>query len=1654
MPEKLNREDVRKEAERIDMFDKGIDHKVKGVDEKLAQKYTLDTIRLADKIERAEIHDEDKQQLLKEIKTELSTLKTKRSLKKREKDFNNKLKSWLTEVGSSEKLRGELTKFIEENEEYLPLEKIAGIDAKKTPTKELKALKEDIEVNKKEFEDFKEIQKILPEKLDEAFLHVCFIKYLSNGKKPQIQELIKGLKEAKKQQEQIIKVQLETIKLAKDFKEIKAPKDRNLEQQELTMLLAEIVNTKDVKGSIQKLELEKALDQEKKNQEKVKKAIKMMEAEKEMREAKDKKEILKKQLRYFELIQEDIAENAKEAEKSFSELLAETDDKDQQKLYLTQLVAIKKDSRNKYEKIQKQIENVSFAIENFDAEKDYINELIDTNKTLSKEAKEFASKKAEFLGEKIKDLKEREEGIEEKRKRLVEQSKGADEEKLTNLHHTSVRLVREEIRIKTEKKYLELEQKAAKNKFEPKEWADFLKENREKNPDLAKKARLAINLYTPRYLKNLEPIKNVKKNLLPLHSNLGRIYGLLDTANDRNLSQEVLDDWNKTLGEAKDEFLQKEMWKDVQRGGREILSMIELFKAKGLNASDPIMETLRQMKVNYENLQSLYGHDQCEFIRLTEKISELEADTAGNHITHFLETEGVIIGGAVVGATLFAIPGGMVAGAAGLGAVSEFILVSTCAGVGMTLGTEVSKPMIGMVPDFSLKNLAYSSAKNTAMSMAFMGAGKLIGREIEVAVKAGTAGRATKGIYWAKQGLDKAWGKVKGVGANMANRNAVARYMTGNIFQEGGEEFTENWAQKADPMLGLIASTFNAMDGINVNVDLRTAPALKTLSQEAEVSIRSINGNKVVFEYNPANKQILIDKITQSGGMMINKGSVLTCEFKQGNEIITYKFLPSKVSFKTRQFLATDLGKSLEQKFKLKFSDEGTTTYEGSTKRLQSKLEAEGFVCLEMEGRIVAVRDKEKVVFVPKAKKPDLGEFVGELAQSAKGLFLKPSPEFRSMSRAHRGNEAALASLAEAAPSHVLSESAEIAGSTIESVMDMPGLTLEEKKFLIEMFPEGIENSHIEQQNVGDCHFLATLHAAKRNPIFPYFFAKRVKRSPDGKSWEVTLRQVNSDWEFENLVVTVTEEELEGGMGLDERTGGIVHKRTVFGQTGDKILEIAVAKQFQIERKVEHHMNAIEGGNPIITLATFFEDVRARSGKAWNGNGPLSLKRKGRKKQVKIMKGILREYSENPDSYILTTFTPTDYRTEYYKTFNQMIDEDGVTEFSEDRIYYMDPELRFVTNHAYSIVGVDPKAKTVTIANPHGTREKVHTITYKEFANYFCSLTYLELDTKKIEDLYGETRLMGKPHEEGTLNTELESGINYKYSIPNGAATLTINGTRYGLMHTWDDKMVLMNQETAEVEDLFFPNSTETIKLKGNEAQVSITYMGNGELSLRSLDGAHIIVDKATNDLNIVRNHQGGEIEYNKTYEYDLSERSMLVEDRFRRTEIKLLTTGEVLVNDKMIKPGEIETVSFFGGVRNLGNGKIVITNTNKQMKMTTHLVKPLEFENVKGDLQKGRQYVYDMSKASNSVVFKVGKNVVVRCFRYGHKVRVQIERKNQDEKRYFDLDKPGDLVPLHSEMLSYESDIRLPGITVSLNSNRSITVLADGPIKATNIKN
>ncbi len=73
------------------------------------------------------------------------------------------------------------------------------------------------------------------------------------------------------------------------------------------------------------------------------------------------------------------------------------------------------------------------------------------------------------------------------------------------------------------------------------------------------------------------------------------------------------------------------------------------------------------------------------------------------------------------------------------------------------------------------------------------------------------------------------------------------------------------------------------------------------------------------------------------------------------------------------------------------------------------------------------------------------------------------------------------------------------------------------RQMLRELFPKGIEGSHFEQGNTGNCYFLAALHAIKNHPIAPYLFASMIRKNGDG-SWSVTFPGYE--------VVTVKPEEL------------------------------------------------------------------------------------------------------------------------------------------------------------------------------------------------------------------------------------------------------------------------------------------------------------------------------------------------------------------------------------------------------------------------------------------------------------------------------------------------------------------------------------------------
>ncbi len=309
-------------------------------------------------------------------------------------------------------------------------------------------------------------------------------------------------------------------------------------------------------------------------------------------------------------------------------------------------------------------------------------------------------------------------------------------------------------------------------------------------------------------------------------------------------------------------------------------------------------------------------------------------------------------------------------------------------------------------------------------------------------------------------------------------------------------------------------------------------------------------------------------------------------------------------------------------------------------------------------------------------------------------------------------------------------------------------LSPEKRKLLKELFPEGIEKSHFEQGNTGNCYLLAALHVLKRHPVAPYVLARMISR--EGKGWKVNFPNGPS--------ILVKPEDLNGQWVYDPKDedadkDGYIFKKTLrTGQIGDKILVVAygrmrkelfVNKPSVKENKKQYTMLAVEGGFSTEAFGHLLNDITTDIDHAGNYYGDMLYKSSRKMRKVEQ---VFQSFADNPKNYLLTANIPNLGKKAYFDSAGNE---------------YADSKLRFPTAHAYSVTAVNPKKRTVTVVNPHGTKKQTYELSYKEFFQYFTEINFAKLDPSKIQGL----DFMKEDHLEAVFKEKLMPSLSYKYSL-------------------------------------------------------------------------------------------------------------------------------------------------------------------------------------------------------------------------------------------------------------------------------------------------
>lgn len=232
----------------------------------------------------------------------------------------------------------------------------------------------------------------------------------------------------------------------------------------------------------------------------------------------------------------------------------------------------------------------------------------------------------------------------------------------------------------------------------------------------------------------------------------------------------------------------------------------------------------------------------------------------------------------------------------------------------------------------------------------------------------------------------------------------------------------------------------------------------------------------------------------------------------------------------------------------------------------------------------------------------------------------------------------------------------------------------------IEPFYCDIGEIELKQGNVEDCYLLSTIYAMSRNS-YGQKLLKDMVRVDESGNYIVTF--------YGKKPILVAPNELDGQKRGDRE------KISVSGDLGIKAIERAYGKML----KAKTFMSG--------SVATMFcrIDDGGWMNEALEKMTNLSCER--RKVAGINIERTLTTFSHSKDKYILTCSTY--YQGKYGK------DKD-----------YVDPQLQFVSNHAYAIEKIDVKNEKITIINPHDTR-KSYTISWSDFGKYFDYICYADV---------------------------------------------------------------------------------------------------------------------------------------------------------------------------------------------------------------------------------------------------------------------------------------------------------------------------------------
>lgn len=256
------------------------------------------------------------------------------------------------------------------------------------------------------------------------------------------------------------------------------------------------------------------------------------------------------------------------------------------------------------------------------------------------------------------------------------------------------------------------------------------------------------------------------------------------------------------------------------------------------------------------------------------------------------------------------------------------------------------------------------------------------------------------------------------------------------------------------------------------------------------------------------------------------------------------------------------------------------------------------------------------------------------------------------------------------------------------------------------LFPADLKEVHFKQQDIGDCYLLAAVDS-----LFHH---------PDGAAW---LRKIKFE-AIEDADKKITKYKVTFPSGFraefdaDEVGKPKSGKRPVEGPLGVQLLELAFAKSTRACRNafrfsnfgVGNTVHILEGGSPYEALHYMFngENISLSaipatpmpSGMTIEPTDPFSANPNG----LKMLKDLLRQIEDDKThTTLISANTPAKSGT-----------EGGIRITLDNGTKQM-----LLRDHTYSIRGFNLDHETITIANPHDTKTRVATLSFKEFIQAF-----------------------------------------------------------------------------------------------------------------------------------------------------------------------------------------------------------------------------------------------------------------------------------------------------------------------------------------------